>query len=355
MPTGEPTAIADQAKEPSAPATQPADAAHDGRVAETAAERVDVAVNIFAKPYQTALSVLSLLRECGPHVGTIWLQYEPMGSRFDSVSPYVVARYLQEEVRWPCRVFQPDLWLAREPVDRTRLGDAAYRMGIRYQYAFENSQSKKLLLMHNDVFVFRDALGDMLAAMGDAFAIGRLGQCWNCPASSAKVVKDVMGGRPCSPGRYDGFRPDAATLRRLYARARELGVFTRPYDEGFADDFEQQPWPLPECRVNEWFCLLDLERTRPYCAPFGPALPPGAFSTCGPCNLDTAVPWFRAMHALGFHARHFDLDHHLRHWVGTGNKSPRRYALAEDNARRILQKHFPDYMVWLRGNAGNAA
>lgn len=318
------------------------------------AERVDVAVNIFAKPYQTALSVLSLLKESAPHVGTIWLQYEPMGSRFDSVSPYVVARYLQEDLRWPCRVFQPDFWLAREPVDETRLGDTGYRMGIRYQYAFERSESRKLLLMHNDVFVFRDALGDMLAAMGDAFAIGHLGQCWNCPAHDTKVVRDVTGGGACSPGRYGEFRPDAATLRRLYAHARELGIFVRPYDEGFADGFDQQPWPLPECRVNEWFCLLDLERTRPCCAPFGPALPPGAFSACGTCNLDTAVPWFRAMHAQGFHARHFALEHHLRHWVGTGNKTPRRYALAEDNARRLLQRHFPDYMAWLQRVAGKS-
>ena len=311
------------------------------------ADRVDVAVNIFAKPYQTALSVLSLLKQSSAHVGTIWLQYEPMGSRFDSVSPYVVARYLDEEMKWPCRVFQPDFWLAREAADPARMDDPAYRMGIRYQYAFEHSKSRKLLLMHNDVFVFRDALGAMLAAMGDAFAIGELGQCWNCPAHAAKVVEDVMGGAPCTPARYAEFRPDAPTLRRLYARARELGVFERPYDEGFADGFDQQPWPLPECRVNEWFCLLDLERTRPFSAPFGPALPPGAFSACGSCNLDIAVPWFRAMHALGFHARHFAIRHYLRHWVGTGHKSALRYTQAEDNARRLLQTHFPDYMAWL--------
>lgn len=315
-------------------------------------ERVDVAVNIFAKPFQTALALLSLLKQSSGHVGTIWLQYEPMGSRYDSISPYGIARYLREEMEWPCRIFQPEFWLARQAVDRSRLSDAAYRMGIRYQYAFEHSQSRRLLLMHNDVFVFRDALGDMLAAMGDAFAIGRVGQCWNCPANKAAVVNDVMGSEPCAPERYAEFRPDAATLRRLYARTRELGIFVRPYDQGFADGFDEQPWPLPECRVNEWFCLLDLERTRPHCAPLGPALPPGAFGACGPCNLDTAVPWFRAMHARGFHARHFNLDPYLRHWVGTGNKTPRRYALMEDKARRLLQTHFPDYMAWLGRTTG---
>ena len=319
------------------------------------AERVDVALNIFAKPYQTALSVLSLLKESGRHVGTIWLQYEPMGSRFDRVSPYVVARYLKEVLDWPCRVSQPEHWLALEAPDTSRLGDAAYRLSIRYQDAFEHSMSRRLLLMHNDVYVFGDALGEMLAAMGDAFAIGQLGQCWRCPAHAAEVVKDVMGGPACASERYEEFRPDAAALRRLYARARELGVPVRPYEGCFTEVFDRQPWPLPECRVNEWFCLLDLERTRPHCVPFGPALPPGAFGACGTYNLDTSVPWFRAMHALGFRARHFDYRRSVRHWVGTGKMSASRYTMAEDNARKLLAKHFPDYTAWLSGITGKRA
>lgn len=347
MPTGEPGAAAPPEKEPAA--------APPHTAASAPAERVDVAVNIFAKPYQTALSVLSLLKQSGPHVGTIWLQYEPMGSRYDRVSPYVVAKYLTEELHWPCRVSQPEHWLALEAPDVGRLGDAAYRLSIRYQNAFEHSESRKLLLMHNDVYVFGDALGEMLAAMGDAFAIGQLGQCWRCPAHAAQVVKDVMGGAPCASARYEEFRPDAATLRGLYARARELGVPVRPYEECFTEFFDQQPWPLPECRVNEWFCLLDLERTRPHCVPFGPALPPGAFGACGRYNLDTAVPWFRAMHALGFRARHFDYKRHLRHWVGTGKMSASRYTVAEDNARKLLATHFPDFMAWLGRISGKPA
>lgn len=342
-------------KEPAPPATQPAGVTPDGRLAGTAPERVDVAVNIFAKPHQTALSVLSLLKESRAHVGTIWLQYEPMGSRYDRVSPYVVAKYLKEVLDWPCRVSQPEHWLALEAPDMARLGDTAYRLSIRYQDAFEHSESRKLLLMHNDVYVFGDALGEMLAAMGDAFAIGQLGQCWRCPAHAAQVVKDVMDRPPCSSERYEEFQPDAATLRRLYAHARELGAPVRPYEECFTEFFDKQPWPLPECRVNEWFCLLDLEKTRPHSVPFGPALPPGAFGACGRYNLDTSVPWFRAMHALGFRARHFDYKRYLRHWVGTGKMSASRYTMAEDNARKLLEKQFPDYMAWLRSVSGNPA
>ena len=340
--------------EPGAPA--PAEEHAPGAMeARAPAERVDVAVNIFAKPYQTALSLLSLLKQSEPHVGTIWLQSEPMGSRYDRVSPYVVARYLQEELHWPCRVSQPEHWLALKAPDPARLGDAAYRLSIRYQNAFEHSDSRKLLLMHNEVYVFGDALGEMLAAMGDAFAIGQLGQCWRCPAHAPQVVRDIMGGPPCASARYEEFRPDAAALRRLYARARELNVPVRPYEECFTELFDRQPWPLPECRVNEWFCLLDLERTRPHCVPFGPALPPGAFGACGRYNLDTSVPWFRAMHALGYRARHFDYKRHLRHWVGTGKMSASRYTVADDNARKLLATHFPDFMAWLGRVGGKPA
>lgn len=143
------------------------------------AETVDVAVNIFAKPFQTALSLLSLLKHSGEHVGVIWLQFEPYGSRYDAISPYYIARYLREELDERCEVFQPNFWLAREAVDPARLDDPDYRLGIRYQYAFEQSRSRKLFLMHNDVLVLRDILGDMLREMGDAFALGAVGQCWN--------------------------------------------------------------------------------------------------------------------------------------------------------------------------------
>ncbi|WP_288229161.1 hypothetical protein [uncultured Desulfovibrio sp.] len=315
-------------------------------------ETVDVAVNIFAKPFQTALSLLSLLKHSGEHVGVIWLQFEPYGSRYDAIAPYYIAHYLRERLGERCRVFQPDFWLAREAVDPARLGDAAYRSGIRYQYAFERSQSRKLFLMHNDVLVLRDILGAMLREMGEAFAVGLLGQCWNCPAHREELTREVMGCAACGPLSYADFQPGYAALRSLYTLARQRGIFVRPYDKGFADIFERRPWPLPECRINEWACLLDLEKTRPHCAPFGPSFPPGAFQQCGSACLDISVPWFRDMHALGLSARHFELQSYLKHWVGTGNKSPRRYALAEANALKLLRRHYPEYLQWLAEKSG---
>ena len=314
---------------------------------------VDVAVNIFAKPHQTALSLLSLLRASGQHVGVIYLQYEPYGSEHDQVSPYLVAVWLREHLGPDrCRVFQPDHWLDLKAPDMSRLTEDAYRWGIRYQYAFEHSTAPLLFLMHNDVFVQRDILGAMLAARGEAFAVGLLGQCWNCPAANAPLMREFFDLPPCAPHRHEAFRPSFDQLRELYTQAHARGIFVRPYDEGFTGIFDRQPWPLPECRINEWACLIDLERTRPLTMPFGPALPPGAYRPCGPVCLDIGVEWFRAMYAHGLHARHFPVFQYLKHWVGTGKVTRRRYLLAEDNALSLLKKHFPDYVDWLRRKSG---
>lgn len=314
---------------------------------------IDVAVNIFAKPFQTALSLLSLLERCGQHIGTIWLQFEPQGSMHDPIPPYPIAWYLEETLgKERVRVFQPEAWLARQVPDPTRMHDPTYRMGIRYQYALENCASDKLLLIHNDVFILKDLVAPMLEQMGDAFAIGQLGQCWNCPAANADLVGEVMGCPPCSPQTYEAFQPDFASLQALYALARKRGIFVRPYDLPFAPEFETHPWPLPECRVSEWACLLNLREARKHCVPNGPVPGPGAFGQCGETFLDTAVPWFRGMHQLGYHARHFDTKPYMKHWVGTGKKRPHAYALAEDNALGILRKHYPQWLVWLKGRTG---
>lgn len=318
-----------------------------GMPADQAGERIDVAVNIFAKPYQTALSLLSLVRFCGQHINVLWLQFEPFGSRHDKISPYSIVPYLVKELGLTCYVYQPEHWIDLRAADTQRFDDAAYRLGIRYQYAFEHSKSRLLFLMHNDVLIFKDILGEMRSTLQDAFAVGHLGQCWNCPASHAALMSEVLGRPVCGPQNYADFQPNYEDLCKLYAAAEARGIFVRPYAQGFTGIFDAQPWPLPECRINEWACLLDLGKIRSHCVPHGPVLPPGAYRQCGPICLDIGVELFRGMHARGMHARHFEVASCLTHWVGTGKVTPRRYALAEDNALSLLQKHYPNFLRWL--------
>ena len=169
--------------------------------------KADAALNIFAKPWQTALSVLSLIRYAGTRLGVIHLQYEPFGSRYDRLDPMLLSRFVSEELGRPCALFQPDHWLDLKAPDPARLNDRAYRLGIRYQAAFENSGARHLLLLHNDVFIFRDVLGALLDAaqreereQGRApFAAGRIGQCWNCPAGNAALMRDLFDLPACAP------------------------------------------------------------------------------------------------------------------------------------------------------------
>jgi hypothetical protein len=310
-------------------------------------EKVDVALNIFGKPYQTALSVLSLLRFCDRHIDRFFLQFEPKGMRYDSAPPYAVAAWLGDRAV----VTQPELWISDSPADISRLSDPVYRLAIRYQPAFEHSLRRRLFIMHNDVLITKDIIGAMLAVLGDAFAVGSVGQCWNCPASRPDLVRQAgLGETPCSPERYADFRPDFAALLRLYDLAGQNRVKVRPYREGLAARYRENAWPLPECRVNEWGCLIDLEKVR-HCTPSYASVPPfGANEACGNACLDTGVAWFRELHRLHpeLRARHFALEAYLRHRVGSFRMSRELHLQAEWQARSLLEKSFRPFVSWCR-------
>lgn len=319
----------------------------------------DAAVNIFAKPFQTALALLSLWQRSGKHIKQYWLQFEPLGSKFDSITPYHIIDYMRDELNLSCNVYQPEYWLARNTFDTSRVHDQSYRLGVRYQHAFENSRAKYLFIMHNDIYIIKDIVGALLENIGDAVIIGQLGQCWNCPASNAGIMNKVMHCAPCGPNRYNQVKPSWEELKEIYKEG--MGKYKRTYFEGMQntdppdkirDSFEKAPWPLPECRVNEWACLINLQVAQPLTMPYGDAFPFGGFEKLEENLLDTAIMWFRDMHKAGLHAKHFKVYDYLQHWVGTGNKSAQRYAFSEDRALALLKKFYPEYITWLEAKLG---
>jgi len=308
---------------------------------------VDVVLNIFAKPYQTALSVLSLLRFCDRHIGRFFLQFEPSGSRYDSVPPYAVAAYLGRRAV----ITQPDIWIECDAADPARLDDPAYRLALRYQSGFEFTDKRYLFVMHNDVLIKADVIGAMLESIGDAVAIGQIGQCWNCPASREALVRAAgVADNPCTPDTYADFFLTPDQLARLYAVGKERGFPVRPYWEGWQAHYAENAWPLPECRVNEWACLVDVERTRPHVHPHGPIMPFGGYEACGSVSLDIDVAWFRDLHRLGFCAKHFDLKRHVHHFIGSHRMTRSLHIQAETEARGLLEKNFPDFVTWCRAH-----
>jgi hypothetical protein len=105
----------------------------------------------------------------------------------------------------------------------------------------------------------------------------------------------------------------------------------------------EDPWPLPECRLNEWACMIDMEKARDITSPYGPCTPFGAM------HLDIATDWFYDVHRLGYTVAHSARTAYYAHaWAssdGSGHAllfDKDRYDSAEANAKRILEDEY-DY------------
>ena len=293
---------------------------------------VDVAINVFGKPAQTALTLLSLLEHSGRFIDKVYFIEEP-----DVMNTLFAHADIRQLLGDRLVHFKPQFMNWRYPVDAARLGDAGYRHGLRYQYAFERTEKNYLLLVHNDCEFIGDAVGLLLGALGAHSGVGEVGQCWLCPAK-------YLGH--CGPGRYREYRPDFETLRGLYDTL-DPAIYRRRYTEEPTRELLEHPWPLPECRLNEYCCLLNMAKVRADTCPNGPARPIGAYVDVGNPEtgqgvLDIGVAWFGDMVRLGHSFGHVPLAPCLRHVVG-GHKAlfaPELYVERERQALAVLNARF---------------
>ncbi len=286
--------------------------------------KVDVAINVYGKPLQTAATLLSLLRHSGQHIDRIWFieeRKQPFGARFDA---------LKEELRDRMIVFKPAFHLGLRMLPfRWLYRVGAVRRSLRYQVAWERSTNRYLFLVHNDVLFHGDLIGAMLAHMPGPIAVGPVGQCWNCSAHSAGL---------CSPERFMEYRPSYEEWLRV--SSLHPGKRSEQYD--WIID-ARKPWPLPECRVNEWAALIDLDIARPATLPNGPAIPLGAMH-----DLDIGTAWFHSVVNAGHRVQHFAIDAFARHaWASSSGgghaalSDREEYDRSEALARNYLAEHFP--------------
>jgi hypothetical protein len=287
--------------------------------------KVDVAIHVYGKPQQTAVTLLTLLQHSGQWIDRIWFVAEreqPFGARFDG---------LMEALKDRVELFRPAHWLGVEPVYSTwRYRFRSYRHSVRYQYAWERSQKEHLFITHNDVLYSGDVVGAMLERSPGRIAVGHIGQCWNCPAHAAAK---------CGSTSFMQYRPSYAEVMHL-ARAHHApraAHYTRAMDP-------RMPWPLPECRVNEWTALIDLRAAKPITIPFGKAVPLGALH-----GLDTGTQWFHDVVNMGCSVAHMDPAPFARHaWAsatGGGHAAladKAVYAAEEQRAADHLRIHFPE-------------
>ena len=288
--------------------------------------KVDVAINVYGKPAQTAVTLLSLLQHSGQWIDRIWFieeRNQPRSARFD---------VLKEALKDRLIVYRPPLRLGWRMLPfRWLYGVGFLRRSLRLQVAWERSRAPFLLLVHNDMQFHADLVGAMLERIDGHIAIGPVGQCWNCSAHRAGV---------CSPDRFMEYRPTFTEWLRVStlhpgARADQYGWIVDP----------ERPWPLPECRLNEWAALIDLAKARPVTMPHGSAIPLGALH-----GLDIGTAWFRDVLNAGHRVAHFDIAPYATHaWASaTGAGRPanfdrQEYERTENLALAYLRQHFPEY------------
>lgn len=256
---------------------------------------VDVAINVYGKPYNTVATLYSLLKHSGQWIDKIYFITERK-------QPYNCSLELVREAfgnRLTC--FTPGLWLWVRPFHTRWLYRVNFfRKAVRYQYAWEQTDKDFLFITHNDVLYSNDIIGAMLPVVEGHIATGQVGQCWNCSAHFAGA---------CTPDTYTTYKPSYPELQQLLSAYP--GSRAKDYQKGVPD--KKHPWPLPECRLNEWTALINMKLARQVTMPHGKAVPFGAFH-----GLDIGTQWFHDVLNMGFTIPHFSLEPYARHaWAGS--------------------------------------
>lgn len=284
---------------------------------------VDVAINALARPFQTLLGVATLLKYNADHINKIFMVIDADTPEAEIAKFELIPQHCDGDIEFVRSEYSHGYFdNITGPFD-----DEKYRMGIRYQYAWEHSQADRLFIAHNDCSFTGPVVPKLLEAMGDHLIIGHQGVCWNCAAKWA--------GK-CDRGRFAEYKPTYEELHELYATVQPPASVKFDYGyhlSDFNEKWRAQPWPLPPCRVNEWCCLVDLKRAREVTVPFGPATPFGATTYVGERLVDTSCEWFHDVMNMGFTAGDFPVEQYIEHkWGIHQSFSREKYLLSEKEA-----------------------
>ena len=287
-----------------------------------ASAKVDVAIGVYGKPYHTALTIASLMKYSSSYINKIYIQKEvrqPYGVNMD-----VIADTFWEHV---LQVYTPKMHMGVKFSSAARLANDDYRKSLRYQFAWEESDQDYIFISHNDCVYEGDIIGEMLERMvrADVTGVGLIGQCWNCPAHTAGL---------CGHEKFGSYKPDYDEAIRVVTE------FASP--RTFADKIDKQvPMPFPECRLNEFACLIDLGRSRSETAPLGPVPPFGFFAN------DVGTEWFRHMVVRGHKflnwfqmVQHAPFNEFANGFSADRNRAV--YDASEARAADYLRAHYPD-------------
>ena len=293
--------------------------------------KVDVCVIYYGKPYQTIISILTLLKFSRQHINKIYITVEKKQpyDKFGDVYKVIKAikPIIEIDVYYPKTFYE----LGFLDYDRTKR-DSDYRYQIPYQYALENATEDFLFIMHNDMVFHKDMIGDMLPDFADPqmTGTGSIGQCWSCPGFSARL---------CHGSKFQEYVPTQAEAIALHKE------YNTPRKEKDIEVLETgRVHPMPECRLNEYACMIRLSTYRSTTLPKGNNV---CFGGNWGFTADLGTGWFHQMVNQGFKFKHFVLEdyaiHSMFNPVGQGiwaYSKQDNYNLSEENALVYLKENF---------------
>ena len=304
-------------------------------------KNIDVSIVYYGKPYQTIVSILSLLKYSHNHIDTVYITVEKK-QPFDTHSGiYVVLDALKNKVK--VKTYYPQYFYALGPLNDLEVkNNQDLRWSIPYQYALEKSDKPFVLIMHNDMLYHNDMAGQMLEnyaeSNGKYAGLGSIGQCWSCPAG------------PSFTNKCNGF----VQYKTTFSQSEALELYYLQNTPRKKLDIEiiesGRYFPLPECRLNEYACMIDTAVYRKN------TLPEGSKRCFGGVwgGADLGTTWFYQMVNDGFEFKHLSLEQYATHSpfnsVGQGIQAYSKadnYKLSEQNALDYLTKSY-DYTTTLR-------
>ena len=302
--------------------------------------KVDISIAFYGKPYQAIATIESLMRHSGQHIDTIYLSRERIQPWDDWSGIFkIIDTFRNRSIngqKVKLDIFYPHHFLGLGVLDYQRAKtDARFRHSILYQYALEKTPQKYLCIMHNDMLFHADMIGDMLKEFENGpdnlAGVGSIGQCWSCPAGPD-------WGNKCHSKIYRQYVPtaeEAIALHEAHATPRQQ-IDLKVLRNG-------RIHMLPECRLNEYCALVDVEKYRQNSLPDGDI---GCYGG-GWEGADTATVWSHDMFKRGYTFNHLTLEDYVRHAAfdetGSGtasNSSSDKYWAAEKNAEAYIIKNY---------------
>jgi hypothetical protein len=292
--------------------------------------KIDACINYYGKPYQTMVTIATLLQYSEQYIDKIYLVVE--NNQPNAEAWRGVAR-IESMFKEKIHLFFPNKhipYLSDFDAKDLPLDDV---LNIKYEIALRNSDKKYVLILHNDMLFESDLLGRYIESVNHSSetitGVGYIGQCWNCPAFAAKV---------CNSAIFPQFKPTYQEVLDLYQTQPSQNT-ARAHKTLAKEKF----FPMPECRLNEHFCLINTEIYRKATLPQGIAPYFGGVWDGG----DTATAWFYSMINQGYQFKHISFEEGAIHGpfssTGSGAAADTNvnvYIGIETKAKEYMEKYF---------------